>query len=609
VGNSQKKKYGGFMRVAKRNLKIAVWLIGVVVFAMVLEIIILNSFNKKSLNKTSVVLLNQVVNILEENEKSENDLIATLKEDYIVRAQAVSYIIDSKPSAEYDVSELRKIAEMMQIDEIHLFNEAGEIYSGSEPKYYGYNFDSGEQMAYFKPMLTDKSLTMCQDVTPNTAEGKSMMYAITWSDAGDRMIQVGIEPLRLLEELRKNEISKVIADMPAYDGVNILVAYADTGEVCGSTDSSLLGMSLDEIGISQTDSRLIINGYVSYCNSKTTGEYIVFTTYSTSESVKNFVIALVVEFLYLLLAGLIIIYMFKNVIRANGEKEAQMEVLVSISDIFNSMHLIDLKKNTVTEYSARDEVTEVVNRSTSASEMMINAMTLTTEDDYREVALEFTDINTIADRMRNKKIISEEFRSKAIGWYVASFITIEQDEKGRPTKLIYVTRSIEKEKKKEAELVYKSNIDELTGLLNRRAYEDNIAEYNDTVNEDDFVFVSLDVNGLKTVNDTKGHVAGDELLIGAASCMKQSFGAYGRIYRTGGDEFAAIIFANMEQLERIKQDFEEITSKWSGKLIDSISVSCGYVIAKDEDTTSVHELANIADKRMYEVKARHYGRV
>jgi GGDEF domain-containing protein len=65
----------------------------------------------------------------------------------------------------------------------------------------------------------------------------------------------------------------------------------------------------------------------------------------------------------------------------------------------------------------------------------------------------------------------------------------------------------------------------------------------------------------------------------------------------------------MEQLERIKQDFEEITSKWSGRLIDSISVSCGYVIAKEEATTSVHELADIADKRMYEEKARHYGRV
>ena len=77
------------------------------------------------------------------------------------------------------MAELQKIANLMAVDEIHLLDENGYIYSGSVPKYFGYNFDSGEQMAYFKPMLTDKSLTMCQDVTPNTSEGKEMMYAIT----------------------------------------------------------------------------------------------------------------------------------------------------------------------------------------------------------------------------------------------------------------------------------------------------------------------------------------------------------------------------------------------------------------------------------------------
>ena len=39
-------------------------------------------------------------------------------------------------------------------------------------------------MQYFKPMLTDKELTMCQDITPNTAEGKKIMYAITWNEDG-----------------------------------------------------------------------------------------------------------------------------------------------------------------------------------------------------------------------------------------------------------------------------------------------------------------------------------------------------------------------------------------------------------------------------------------
>ena len=112
--------------------------------------------------------------MLNENDESRDELIESLKDDYIVRAKAVSYVVDAKPQVEYDVDELQKIAKLMSIDEIHLFDENGSIYSGSMPKYFGYSFDSGEQMGYFKPMLNDKSLTMCQDVTPNTSEGKAM---------------------------------------------------------------------------------------------------------------------------------------------------------------------------------------------------------------------------------------------------------------------------------------------------------------------------------------------------------------------------------------------------------------------------------------------------
>ena len=55
------------------------------------------------------------------------------------------------------------------------------------------------------------------------------------------------------------------------------------------------------------------------------------------------------------------------------------------------------------------------------------------------------------------------------------------------------------------------------------------------------MYISIDLNGLKRVNDTYGHVAGDELIRAAADCMKNSFNEYGKIYRIGGDEFAVII--------------------------------------------------------------------
>ncbi len=91
---------------------------------------------------------------------------------------------------------------------------------------------------------------MCQDVTPNTAEGKELMYAITWNEAGTRMIQIGIEPKRLLKELKQNEISAVVSDMPVYKGIEIFVADSQTKIVKGATDSRQIGVKLEGLVVS-----------------------------------------------------------------------------------------------------------------------------------------------------------------------------------------------------------------------------------------------------------------------------------------------------------------------------------------------------------------------
>jgi diguanylate cyclase (GGDEF)-like protein len=482
------------------------------------------------------------------------------------------------------------------------------------PQYYGFSFDSGEQMAFFKPMLSNRLLTMCQDVTPNTAEGKSMMYAITWNEAQDKMIQVGIKPVRLLEELHHDEISTVIASMPTYDGIDIIVADTETGVIEGATDSKTVGLTLSDIGISRVTSILDktvsdtmhIDGVKYNCNLMNIGDYIVIVSYSTESAVKSVSVAILIELIYLALAGATIICVVARLLRANSEVNTQMATLASMSDIYNSMHLLDLENNTAKEYNARDEVSRAVRDTEAADELMRQMTTFTVDDNYLDDALKFTDVSTLADRMQDKKIISSIFISKAIGWFRASFITIEKDWSGRPKKVIYVTQNINKEKKKEEELIFKSNVDELTGLYNRRAYEEHIAEHKDTVTEENFVFVSLDVNGLKRVNDSLGHAAGDELIKGAADCLKQCFAPYGRIYRVGGDEFSAMIFANEKQLEKIKSDFAEVTANWSGELVKSLSISSGFVPKREVSTTSVHEMSNIADKKMYEAKEEHY---
>jgi len=81
--------------------------------------------------------------------------------------------------------------------------------------------------------------------------------------------------------------------------------------------------------------------------------------------------------------------------------------------------------------------------------------------------------------------------------------------------------------------------DQLTNLQNRRAYSERIKQL-ETDMPATCCVVTADINGLKQINDTFGHSAGGELIIGAAECLSQCFEGVGEVYRLGGDEFCVI---------------------------------------------------------------------
>lgn len=281
-------------------------------------------------------------------------------------------------------------------------------------------------------------------------------------------------------------------------------------------------------------------------------------------------------------------------------------LLRSVSDIYYSMHEIDLLNNTVVAYKSVETVSKIVNRPDGADLMMREVISVTTDPQYVNAALEFTDLTTLSERMKGKKTILGEFKGNNIGWFTTSFIAVEQDEEGRATKVIFTTKSIDEIKRKEESLIHQSNTDELTGAYNRRAYEEAIAELNKNGIDDRFVYISLDVNGLKVVNDTIGHSAGDELIAGAYTCMVRSIGIYGNVYRTGGDEFVALLQADDDQLKSAIEAFDQTMDRWSGKLVDSLSISYGYVAGEEAKGMTIQEIAILSDKRMYEAKSAHY---
>lgn len=152
----------------------------------------------------------------------------------------------------------------------------------------------------------------------------------------------------------------------------------------------------------------------------------------------------------------------------------------------------------------------------------------------------------------------------------------------------------------------KISIDALTGVCSRMAYHEAIESYAEHIPEDLAVFL-IDINGLKRVNDTLGHEAGDELICGAAHCITEAVGDKGRTFRIGGDEF--VVFAAMQkaQADETLAEMDRIMAAWSGVKVKALSVSAGYALANEFAGCSVEELTKEADKAMYEQKKNTTG--
>ena len=81
-----------------------------------------------------------------------------------------------------------------------------------------------------------------------------------------------------------------------------------------------------------------------------------------------------------------------------------------------------------------------------------------------------------------------------------------------------------------------TTIDTLTGLLNRQAFYADIGRNPENIT----ALLSLDMNGLKTINDTGGHAAGDDALVTLAVCFTRALKRGQSCYRVGGDEFVIV---------------------------------------------------------------------
>jgi diguanylate cyclase (GGDEF)-like protein len=171
---------------------------------------------------------------------------------------------------------------------------------------------------------------------------------------------------------------------------------------------------------------------------------------------------------------------------------------------------------------------------------------------------------------------------------------------------MFVDISAEKEREERLQAI--AGQDPLTGLYNRRAFDAAFAEtLNMSRHQETVGLIVMDLDGLKPVNDTHGHSAGDAVLRHFADLLRSTFRSSDLVARWGGDEFAVLIRHPCSRtnvavaLSRLEKAVAKPITIGDAQV--SVGVSSGIAFYPD-DAQNLSELYRIADDAMYSAKRR-----
>jgi diguanylate cyclase (GGDEF)-like protein len=172
----------------------------------------------------------------------------------------------------------------------------------------------------------------------------------------------------------------------------------------------------------------------------------------------------------------------------------------------------------------------------------------------------------------------------------------------RENEALVMVRDVTERKRAEKRLEYISTHDALSGLYNRAHFESEFARMESSEGFFPVSVVMVDVDGMKAVNDTKGHDAGDELLRRAATVLLAAFRAEDVVSRIGGDEFSVLLpRTNLSAGEKALARVREILAIHNGNFRGtSLSLSLG--VATGDEGCTLAEIMREADNRMYREK-------
>ncbi len=286
-------------------------------------------------------------------------------------------------------------------------------------------------------------------------------------------------------------------------------------------------------------------------------------------------------------------------------KEGLYKGYIAISNIYHTLYRIDVLNNTFSIVKTSDSIRKVTPANVKEFDIYVDSITKYLIDDcYKEEVKKFTDVKTMAERLEGKEYIDMEFRTKSRGWCRGLIVREENLSNGNPRYVIWATELIEDERQREENLQRIAQYDQLTGILNRGFGEKNVTECLEKYKSG--MFVIVDCDHFKSINDTYGHLVGDKVIKAIANVLKDSAKKDDIVFRLGGDEFAIYSPAiNTKEEAIILQN--DIINNLNNINVEEINdtklyLSFGATFYKNDDTKNFSNLYKRADSAMYKSK-------
>lgn len=582
----------------------------------------------------------QLEQLIETNARELEQERDDFSQKCIQAAEMAAYFMEFYPSVTSSLEQTRQLAEKLDVDEIHFFTPEGRIYAGSHPEYYNYTFYSGEQMRFFLPMLKDYSLRLCQEITPNTAEGKEMQYAAVWMENKNGIVQIGMEPGRVLQETKDKSLENVIATFPMDMRGYLHVVDRNTNTIIASTSEKLVGLRVNEkIEVSKTceDVKMAHYTYAGerYCTFiKPYKDYLLIRTYLSDYPMKNTIVSTVLVVFYMLVVAITVIGVI--VWYVNKKLSKNLTLIVN-----------DLKK---IEQGNLDNIT--INTNIKEFDELIQYVNML----LKNLRLNWSKLSLVIDKVRLPFGVFEDnrfYKKTFVNERMLEILKIRNVQEYSPDELAEIVRRrirkaeeglkdlddpvyeyaedneksylrIERLVDEQSTTYYISDIsmwwneiyilreqssrDSLTGLYNRRGLSERMEElfaHQERIGCG--ALLMLDADGLKKINDIYGHRTGDAYLKRISQVIGSISEEHTVCARLGGDEFAVFLYG-YQSCEEINQAISELKKSRGedfeiedpmAKISVEFSLGLAYYPA---DGTDYHVLMHMADENMYQEK-------